>query len=89
MCLPITVSKISALSCFGVAVDLKVKVMITTESKFLSKHRIKYYIVTVTFKVIQSKKVMVPNKREYTSSYLSIIATFIIMCLYCSLHAIL
>ena len=61
----LTASKISALSCFGIALTLKVKVMISTKSKFLSKHRTKYDFVTVTFKVIQSKKVMVSNKREY------------------------
>ena len=30
--------------------------MISTESKFLSIHRIKYDIVTMTFKVIQSQR---------------------------------
>ena len=60
--------------------------MISTESKFLSKHRTKYDFVTVTFKVTQSKKR--PNKREYTSLYLSIIAIIIIMCLHCNVSKI-
>ena len=56
VCLPSTISKISALlSLYVVTVTLQVKVMISISSKFLSKHSIKYDIVTVTFKVIQEK----------------------------------
>ena len=76
---------ICTLSLYSVTVTMKVKVMISTESKFLSIHRIKYDIVTMTFKVIQSQRSWCLIKE---STHVHIYEILAIVCLYCNVSKI-